>query len=283
VGKLLFELATWHGMAKLRLHTETTVQDLENSTAQLGDLLRDFQKMVCPEYGTYDLPTVEAARSRRRTRKAAAPPPTHVHADSVSEEDEQMQKGKKKMERKIRQLNLNSYKLHSLGGYAKAIRQYGTTDNYNSQTVCLFRVYEHYLLLIFCNSRVNSSIDEANSVTSVLTSVGIGKQVRRECYFHRTQALRKAKKSLIEDTLPTVPFHVKERLPPTSPDQHHHISLDTRSKIIIPIWLNQHEDDPALPICPFMFLIQLIQFSDGQLTGFSTTAEESPLGTFVRT
>lgn len=113
-------------MAKLRLQTETTVRDLENSTARLGELLRDFQKTICPEYNTYDLPTEEAARSRRRSRKAAAP----------GSEDEQPQKNRKqKTERKTRQLNLESYKLHSLGSYAKAIRQYGTTDNYNTQTV----------------------------------------------------------------------------------------------------------------------------------------------------
>ena len=63
VCRLLFELSTWHGLAKLRLHTETTVQDLENSTARLGDILRDFQKTVCPEYDTYNLPTEEAARN----------------------------------------------------------------------------------------------------------------------------------------------------------------------------------------------------------------------------
>jgi hypothetical protein len=37
--------------------------------------------------------------------------------------------------RKLRTLNLNTYKVHALGGYAKAIRKYGTTDNYNSQMV----------------------------------------------------------------------------------------------------------------------------------------------------
>lgn len=121
-------------MAKLRLHTETTVQDLESSTARLGELLRDFQKTVCSEYKTYNLPTEEAAGNRRRSRKAAAPQPTHVYADSRSE-DEQPQKKKKKKVRKTRDMNLESYKLHSLGAYAKAIRQYGTTDNYNSQIV----------------------------------------------------------------------------------------------------------------------------------------------------
>jgi hypothetical protein len=135
----LFELATWHGLAKLRLHTETTVQDLENLTARLGDILRDFQKRVSAEYVTYDLPTEEAARSRRQTRKAMVAPSTHAYADSGDEEGEQMQKKeKKKQTRKTRKFNLDSYKLHSLGGYAKAIRQFGTTDNYNSQTVCVF-------------------------------------------------------------------------------------------------------------------------------------------------
>jgi hypothetical protein len=97
--------------------------------------------------------------------------------------------------------------------------------------------------------------------------------VRRERYFHQTRGLHKAHlphkiKSSIEDELPTVPFH--ERVSPTSPDQFHHISQDTRSKIILPVWLNRHEKDPALLVRPF--LIQFFKFSDGQLTGLSTTA-----------
>jgi hypothetical protein len=167
-------------MAKLRLHTETTDQDLDNSTGRLGDIVRDFEKTVCPEYDTYDLPTEEAARSRRRTRKSVAPLPTHVHADSEDDEDEQTQKkGKTKVKRKIRQFKLDSYKLHSLGGYAKAIRQYGTTDNYNSQTVCV--IYENYFLLIFFNYRVNSSIDEGNGFTSVLTKENLLLALESKC------------------------------------------------------------------------------------------------------
>jgi hypothetical protein len=84
--------------------------------------------------------------------------------------------------------------------------------------------------------------------------------VRRERYFHRKQALGRAKplrkaKSLNEDALPTIITGIQSR------DQHHHISLDTRSKIVLPVWLNQHEDDPALLVRPFLFL--LILFSDG--------------------
>jgi len=52
---LLFELATWHGLAKLRLHTESTVQALENSTTRLGIALRKFQSKTCAGGGTVSI------------------------------------------------------------------------------------------------------------------------------------------------------------------------------------------------------------------------------------
>ena len=59
---LLFELATWHALAKLRLHTESTVCALETSTTRLGTALRKFQSTICAEFETRDLPSEEAAR-----------------------------------------------------------------------------------------------------------------------------------------------------------------------------------------------------------------------------
>ena len=131
--KLLFELATWHGFAKLRLHTETIVCDLENSTARLGDLLRVFQTDICSKYQTFDLPAEEAARARRKA--AAMKKDSAVAVASV-----QTAKGKGKesgSRRQPRKFNLNTYKVHSLGGYAKAIRLYGSPDGYNSQVVSI--------------------------------------------------------------------------------------------------------------------------------------------------
>jgi hypothetical protein len=131
VRKLLFELATWHSLAKLRLHTETNVRDLENSTSRLGDLLRQFQNDVSPGYQTFDLPTEEAARARR---KAASLKKKTSSAEVVMKATD---KGKSKQvgSRKSRKFNLVTYKTHALGAYAKAIRLYGSPDNYNSQTV----------------------------------------------------------------------------------------------------------------------------------------------------
>ena len=72
---LLFELATWHALAKLHLHTESTVIALENSTTRLGIALRKFQSTICAEFETRDLPSEEAARGRRKAAKVKVKPP----------------------------------------------------------------------------------------------------------------------------------------------------------------------------------------------------------------
>ena len=55
ICKLLFELSTWHGLAKLCLHTESSIIDLENLISWLGEILHQFSGTVCPAYATYDL------------------------------------------------------------------------------------------------------------------------------------------------------------------------------------------------------------------------------------
>ena len=104
--------------------------DLENSTTRLGELLRTFQSDVCPGYQTFDLPSEEAARVRRKA--AAAKKGVSVDKGKGKEKETSSGFGS----RKPRTFSLNTYKTHALGAYAKAIRLYGSPDNYNSQTVC---------------------------------------------------------------------------------------------------------------------------------------------------
>lgn len=124
---LLFELATWHALAKLRLHTSTSIGFLETSTKRLGEILRCFASEVCEQFHTLELPQEETARRRRM---AIANP-----------------KGKQKEGRpKPKSLNLSTYKLHALGDYPNTIRRYGTTDNYSTQTVSTFSIFLGYLI-----------------------------------------------------------------------------------------------------------------------------------------
>jgi hypothetical protein len=118
VCTLLFELATWHGLAKLRLHTDTTLGFLESSTVRLGKNLRQFEATTCNSFDTVELPHEETARRRRQAAK------------DPKRKGEDMEDG-----RKCKKFNLSTYKLHALGDYVNTIRQYGTTDNYSTQVV----------------------------------------------------------------------------------------------------------------------------------------------------
>ena len=123
---LLFELATWHALAKLRLHTESTVSELEHSTTHLGRVLRIFARSTCEDFVTVDLPSEEAARGRRKAARA-----TRIPSGTTS------QKGKGKARgSKTCKFNMQTYKMHALGDYARCIRLFGASDGYSTQTVC---------------------------------------------------------------------------------------------------------------------------------------------------
>jgi len=138
VMELLFELATWHALAKLRLHTESTLRALEGSTTRLGTALRKFASTTCEKFETRDLPSEEAARGRR---KAA----TRSKKKTTTASKKAKTKGKKRqrtpnLEARLRRFGLSSYKPHALPDYAKTIRILGTTDSYSTQTVHTFFV-----------------------------------------------------------------------------------------------------------------------------------------------
>jgi hypothetical protein len=142
---LLFELTTWHALAKLRLHTESTLCALETSTTRLGIALRKFQSTICAEFETRDLPSEEAARGRRKAAKAKAKPPMPLKGKGKGKEREAPKEKERKKKSTLRMFNFSCYKPHSLGDYAKTIRVLGTSDGYSTQTV---RILD-YLLHIY--------------------------------------------------------------------------------------------------------------------------------------
>ena len=60
---VLFELCTWHALAKLCLHTKAAAHDLKTLMQQLGFMLQDFKKVVCAAYVMKDLPSEEAVQA----------------------------------------------------------------------------------------------------------------------------------------------------------------------------------------------------------------------------
>jgi hypothetical protein len=116
VMKLLFRIAEWQGLAKLRMHTEATLDRLEQVTTDLGDLMRDFRDKTCANFNTTELAREVEARNRRNARKESTKAPNQT--------------------RKAKTLNLHTYKFHALGDYVRTIRMFGTTDSFSTQLVC---------------------------------------------------------------------------------------------------------------------------------------------------
>ena len=95
----------------------------------LGRLLRTFKNEVCSTYETRELPSEEAARDRQNAALVAKKKLSQTSKKKTKQTQEP---------RRRKLFNLNTYKVHALGAYPRAIRLYGTSDNYNSQTVRLF-------------------------------------------------------------------------------------------------------------------------------------------------
>ena len=128
-------MATWHFLAKLRLHTESTVTSLMTSTTRLGIALRKFISITCEAYVTKDLPSEEAARGRRQ---AALAQKNGINGKQPSKPSE-TSTGTSTRERKF---NLSAYKPHAIPDYAQYIHLYGTTDGFTSQVVSYLSSYD---------------------------------------------------------------------------------------------------------------------------------------------
>src|SRR5882724_2390401 len=69
VQDLLFGLAEWHAEAKLRMHTDSSLELLTSATSFLGSQIRRFAKTTCSAFQTKELPNETAARARRQHKK----------------------------------------------------------------------------------------------------------------------------------------------------------------------------------------------------------------------
>jgi len=123
IQTLLFRLAQWHALAKLRLHTDHSLKLLDEACRLLGDQLRKFQDFTCAAFKTTELPSETAARWRQKERSLSTTAPGSSMTKTTS------------AAHRPKSFNLMTYKLHALGDYVHNIRLFGTTDSYTTQLV----------------------------------------------------------------------------------------------------------------------------------------------------
>jgi hypothetical protein len=97
------------------MHTDETLQIMEDITASLGRELRAFSVDTCLAFPTRELRCEAECRWRRQQQSMATSKAT-VSLQSKT-------------------FNLQTYKLHALGDYVSSIRRFGTTNSYSTQPV----------------------------------------------------------------------------------------------------------------------------------------------------
>ncbi|KAK7444353.1 hypothetical protein VKT23_015366 [Stygiomarasmius scandens] len=120
VMDLIWDLATWHAYAKLRLHSDSTVQSFRQATRAFGDSLRKFVRTTCAEFDTTELEK-ERAKRVRREKRARQKSGLDTPVDPASELNQK------------RSFNPNTPKFHAMGHYPDAVVYFGTTDVYSTQ------------------------------------------------------------------------------------------------------------------------------------------------------
>lgn len=164
MSDLLFELSTWHAFAKLRLHTESTLHALETSTTRLGHVLRHFKSKTCNKFDTRELPSEKAARGRRDAAAAAK----NAKQTQTSERSSTQKKSKPQT---VRTFSLTTYKLHALGDYVDAIRKFGTSDSFTTQTVS--HDATELVRSVLNSIRVSWNIGDSSGSTRVSTKANL--------------------------------------------------------------------------------------------------------------
>ena len=129
---MLFSLAEFHAFAKMRLHTERTLELFDQSVIKLGEDMRKFETVVCAAYETKELPRETAARGRRDAAAAAK-----ASSKSAPPGGRNPRNAPQKRSAIARQAKfaLSTFKYHSFGDYPDAVRAFGTLDVLSTQHV----------------------------------------------------------------------------------------------------------------------------------------------------
>lgn len=166
---MLFSLAEFHAFAKMRLHTERTLELFEQSIKTLGDATRKFETVTCAAYDTKELPRETAARDRREAAAAAkaAGKQTPQAASGRTKgkgkaKPAAVPKGTKRATGSSRHVKfqLSTIKYHSFGDYPDAIRAFGTLDVSSTQQVSQQYGTRSMLLTLTCTGRARASLPQ---------------------------------------------------------------------------------------------------------------------------
>jgi hypothetical protein len=114
---LLYVMNKWAALAKMRMHTDTSLRFFHDTTALLGQQLCRFVWVFCPKFNTWETqPEVEPRRqaAKNQAKKTTRAQPLSAPPKAVV------------IERQKKEYNGKTIKQHSIGDIAQTIAEVGT-------------------------------------------------------------------------------------------------------------------------------------------------------------
>lgn len=125
ITDLLFITNYWHSLAKLRMHTDSTLEVLNNITTTFGQCMRHFAEETCSKFETFETDKEHGARTRAEAARQKKRGATGASGSASTDAPGKRRKG----------YNLMTSKLHALGDCVRQIWLLGTTNSFTTQIV----------------------------------------------------------------------------------------------------------------------------------------------------
>lgn len=242
--KLLYRMAEWHTLAKLRMHNDSTLTRLTAVTTDFARLMRSFQKLTL-NVSTTELPKEARARVRRQAKAAEA---------QSRDPAKQRSQPQKKQRKSKKDLNLRTYKYHSLFDYISYIHLFGPSGSWSTQVVS-----SEFLAIDAINikqgelahrvvKRLYAQTNKQDAPRQIAYRYIREAQVkrrakRREEARHRLQR-RKSKANTSRDTIDKP----EPKAEPISMESHHKITMSRNHPVNIYTFVQSHTSDPAVKV-----------------------------------
>ncbi|KAG1732431.1 uncharacterized protein EDB91DRAFT_1251784 [Suillus paluster] len=231
---LLFIMAHWHGLAKLRMHSDLTLAILDQQMTDLSEQFRKFKATVCAAYSTQELDREVDAQSCRQAKDAAKWTETgkangigRGTAASTNAKGKQKASAEQLLDtplprqlRRKKSFNLQTYKFHALGDYVTSIRRFGTTDSYSTEPGEL----EHRM------PKGRYRRTDHRAFVQQLTQIE-----QHQTRLHRIKQRQQQRAS-----------HAESNETASDPQLHHHISQSEKLYNEVGHYLRSHVGDPAM-------------------------------------
>ncbi|KAH9916588.1 uncharacterized protein BXZ73DRAFT_105780 [Epithele typhae] len=211
---LLFVCAYWHALAKMRLHSDSSLDLLDDTTALLGHEMRYFAAITCPQFDARETAAEYQARRRAEERRN----PTSIAANDG---------------RRLRLFTaINTIKFHFLGEYVSIIRELGTTDSFTTEINEL------------SHREVKARRQRTNNVNPD------GQLVKLDAYENRLRLMAEGLRSVGVEDIPGLANHARDTAQdaqnPLSTEAHHDVAESEKNPVDVRDWKECNPHDVAI-------------------------------------